>query len=424
MGSQPERNFDIAVVGGGIAGLTLIISLLRSGIKATLYESAHAFGEIGAGVSFGANAVRAMRLIDPRIEEGFNRRVTVNQWESKERTWFDFREGQYKPGKDKGNDSESFATIHADVGQTSVHRAHFLDEMVDLVPEGVAKFHKRLVGAVEHQEDGVTLKFQDGTEAQHSAVIGCDGIKSELRNVILGDDAPTAHAVFSGKYAHRGLIPMEKARELLGDELAQNAQMYTGYHGHVLTFPIEKGDIMNVVAFSSKKKWDDDRWVVHTTKEDMYADFEGWSDHVKSILTLMENPDIWALFNHLPAPTYHKGLMCIIGDAAHATTPHQGSGAGMAIEDSYIMGGLLAEVFDKKDLPAAFQAFDVVRRPRTQKVVTTSYEAGQLYEYELPGVEDDLAKIKDNLEARMAWIWSEDLPRELEIARQHLRRSQ
>ncbi|WVQ75093.1 salicylate 1-monooxygenase [Cryptococcus sp. DSM 104548] len=423
MASQAERNYDIAVVGGGIAGLTLIISLLRSGIPATLYESAHAFGEIGAGVSFGANSVRAMGLIDPRIEEGFKKVVTVNQWKSKEQTWFDFREGQFKPGTTEKDDKESFATIHADVGQTSVHRAHFLDEMVKLVPDGVAKFNKRLVDAVEHQEGGVTLKFKDGTEAKHSAVIGCDGIKSELRNVILYDDAKTAHAVFSGKYAYRGLIPMEKARELLGDELAQNAQMYTGYHGHVLTFPIEKGDVMNVVAFSSKEKWDDDHWVVHTSKEDMYADFEGWSDHVKSILTLMEKPDIWALFNHLPAPTYHRGLMCVIGDAAHATTPHQGSGAGMAIEDSFVLGGLLADVYDKKDLPAAFQAFDLVRRPRTQKVVTTSYEAGQLYEYELPGVGDNLEKIKENLESRMTWIWSEDLPQELEIAKAHLRRS-
>ncbi|ODO00690.1 hypothetical protein L198_03016 [Cryptococcus wingfieldii CBS 7118] len=345
-----------------------------------------------------------MRLIDPRTEEGFNRRVTDNQWESKERTWFDFREGQYKSRKDKGDDSESFATIHADVGQTSVHRAHFLDEMVRSRARRCSQVSQTTCGccrAPGERGDSQVPRWDRGS----ALVIGCDGIKSELRNVILGDDASTAHAVFSGKYAYRGLIAMEKARELLGDELAQNAQMYTGYHGHVLTFPIEKGDIIEC----SKEKWDGDRWVVHTTKEDMYADSEGWSDHVKSILTLMENPDIWALFNHLPAPTYYKGLMVW---------------AGMAIEDSYIMGGLLAEVFDKKDLPAAFQAFDVVRRPRTQKVVSTSYEAGRLYEYELPGVENDLAKIKDNLEARLTWIWSEDLPQELEIARQHLRRSQ
>lgn len=61
----------------------------------------------------------------------------------------------------------------------------------------------------------------------------------------LGEDHPSAKAVYSGKFCYRGLVPMEKARELLGDEQAMNAQMYLGDHGHMLTFAVEKGSIMN-----------------------------------------------------------------------------------------------------------------------------------------------------------------------------------
>jgi salicylate hydroxylase len=115
--------------------------------------------------------------------------------------------------------------------------------MVKLVPESVSQFGKRLVdiSSAEDSSGDIVLHFADGTTAQHSAVIGCDGIKSRTREIVLGKKDPAAHAVFTGKYAYRGLIPMDEAAELLGDELARNSQLYLGYHGHVLTFPIEKG---------------------------------------------------------------------------------------------------------------------------------------------------------------------------------------
>ncbi|KAF2144801.1 uncharacterized protein K452DRAFT_316720 [Aplosporella prunicola CBS 121167] len=414
-----SHDFDIAVVGGGIAGITLTVGLLRAGVNVTLYEAAPAFGEIGAGVAFGANATRAMSLISPEIRSGFANVATYNQWESKANIWFDFRRGQAAKGQHADKDQgELIASLPTPQGQASVHRAHFLDQMVHLVPEGVAKFGKRLVD-VENLADGnVKLKFKDGSEAVHSAIIGCDGIKSRTRQIVLGENDPAAKAVFSGKYAYRGLIPMDKAAELLGDELARNSQMYFGYHGHVLTFPIEKGNTMNVVAFSSKETWDDPNWVVSTSKEELSADFAGWSKHVRDIITLMQKPDIWALFEHPHARTYHVDRMCLIGDAAHATTPHQGSGAGMAIEDAYVMSNLVGGAKTVQELEAAFAAFDIVRRPRTQQVVSTSNEAGRLYEFELEGCGDVKERIEANLLKRMSWIWEEDLEAELRTARQ------
>jgi salicylate hydroxylase len=175
-----------------------------------------------------------------------------------------------------------------------------------------------------------------------------------------------------------------------------------------------------VVAFSSKSEWTDDRWVVQTTKENLYQDFAGWSSHVQSILHLMQTPDIWALFEHLPARTYTRGSAVIIGDAAHATTPHQGSGAGMAIEDAFVLGEIIKAVRDyysADHLTTAFRAYEKVRMYRTQKLVSTSHEAGMLYEFELEGVGDDAGKIAENLKHRMRWIWEEDLEQEVKDAK-------
>lgn len=283
----PEKPFHIAVCGGGIGGLCLAIGLLRQKVPCTIYEAASAFSEIGAGVSFGPNAVRAMELIHPLIAKGFENCVTMNGWPQKNETWFDFRVGM---SDSRDGQELRTGTYVADVksgkmGQTSVHRAHYLDELVKLVPHNIAKFGKRLKDITEEGEK-LVLHFEDGTREEADAVIGCDGIKSRTRQILLGADHPAAHACFSGKYAYRGLIPMDKAAIALGDELARNSQIYMGYRGHVLTFPIDKGKTMNVVAFRTKLdgKWDDPMWVRQSTTEEMFADFVGWGDQVQRIL--------------------------------------------------------------------------------------------------------------------------------------------
>ncbi|KAL9096375.1 MAG: hypothetical protein Q9165_001372 [Trypethelium subeluteriae] len=410
--STSSKHFDIAVVGGGIGGVVLAIGLLHNHIPVTLYESAHAFGEIGAGVSFGPNATWAMRLIDPAIEEAFHRVATRNSWESKKDLWFTFRYGQ-----DKHDGSKQVGDVITDlesppVGQCATHRAHFLDQMIKLLPEGVSRFSKRLE-EIEDNGNYVTLHFHDGSTAKHSAVVGCDGIKSRTRQIVLGKENPVSHPQYTHSYAYRGLIPMDEAVQLLGEEQASNSQQYLGYDGHLLTLPIEKGRTMNVVAFRTKfdHEWKDDRWVVPMNKEDMYHDFDSWGDSVKKILSMMQKPDVWALFHHLPAPTYYKGHVCLLGDAAHASTPHCGAGAGMAIEDASVLSNILAKVTDVSDIENAFRAYDEVRRPRSQRLVSCSRETGKLYDFELEETQDDSESLKKSLGARFQWIWEEDIER-------------
>lgn len=154
----------------------------------------------------------------------------------------------------------------------------------------------------------------------------------------------------------------------------------------------------------------------------MLADYSNWSSAVQSIIAAMQKPDIWALFNHAPARTYFqpRPYICLVGDAAHASTPHQGAGAGMCVEDAYILGELLGETTRAQDLEKAFRAYDEVRRPRTLKLVETSRQGAMVYEFE--GTEgDDLEAIERNVKARMGWIWDADISQDLEKARSTLR---
>ena len=202
MASEPDTTIDVAIVGGGMGGLCLAIGLLKHPhVRVQIYEGAHKFSEIGAGVAFGPNAQRALRLIGPETEEAYLRQVTHNMSPDQKNTWFEYRYGM---GPKEG---ELLAAPKNETGQATVHRAKFLDEFVALVPKELAHFGKRLTQVEEIQGAGVKLDFEDGTSATADCVIGADGVHSVVRKYLLGEDHPALSATFSGSVAYRGKFP-------------------------------------------------------------------------------------------------------------------------------------------------------------------------------------------------------------------------
>ncbi|KAJ0303899.1 hypothetical protein COL516b_006342 [Colletotrichum fioriniae] len=388
-----DEELSLAVVGGGIGGLCLALYITtHTKIPVTVYENAPKFGEIGAGVAFGPNAVRAITNISEPLAAAVEARANRNIFADKENVWFDFRVGM-----DSAHEIARSRGVVAGTYLCSVEHPR----------PGSWMFSKTLHDIDDLGDDGVVLKFGDGTSARHSAVIGCDGIKSQTRRIMLGENHPATNPSYTGKYCYRGMVPMDKAVELLGEEKAKNCQAYLGYHGHMLTFPVAGGRMMNVVAFQSSKEWPHKTMVIPATKEQMLQSFSTWGPDVLNIVRLMGQSDIWALFDLSPMENYHRGRICLLGDAAHASTPFQGAGAGMAVEDAYVLGRLLHNVQQAQDLPGVFKSFSQARVHRTQKLVATSREAGHLWHFEAEG--DDLDKIKDIMRNRMSWIWDKDL---------------
>lgn len=219
-------------------------------------------------------------------------RASTNGWKEKEDVWFDFRLGE-KGSLGGVEEGGRIIEVHMNKGEeneegeekmTTIHRAHFLEELVKLLPEGCAVFEKRLVD-IDQSRDLVVCTFSDGTSVTADAVIGCDGIKSSCRPFVYGKDSPLSQPVFTRKVAYRGLVPMVKAEEALGEEMANNRQMYLGHGGHVLTFPIAGGKLLTVVAFHSSRTedWEGD-WVQPLQKQNLQRDFVGWGEKVTKIM--------------------------------------------------------------------------------------------------------------------------------------------
>ena len=232
--------FRVAIIGGGIGGLALAHGLKKHpNIDFHVYEAAPAFGEIGAGVSLGPNAQRALELIGSEAKEAFTKHATPNLWPSHSNTYADLVIVCYSCSsanarllltqtfQGKGPEAGKIIACQKNaIGQQSVHRSSFLDELVKGVPSWRSHFNKRLLCVDNNHDGSILLYFKDGTTTTADAVIGADGIHSAVRAHLLGKEA--ARPVFSGTTAYRGLVPMDEAIEKLGDELAQNCYMSCG----------------------------------------------------------------------------------------------------------------------------------------------------------------------------------------------------
>lgn len=136
----------------------------------------------------------------------------------------------------------------------------------------------------------------------------------------------------------------------------------------------------------------------------------------------MPDPSQWAIFEHPPISTFCRSRVAILGDAAHASTPHQGAGAGQAIEDAHVLAELLGDsrVQTTGDVVAAFKAYDEIRRPRSQRVVTSSKENAYLLCLCLDGVGDDEDKLKETFQSRLRWLWDLDMNAQAERAKESM----
>lgn len=437
----PPKPINLAIIGGGLAGLALTIGLLPHSqhIKTTVYESAPAFAEIGVGVAFGPNVVRAMGLISPAILKGFKKHVTGNSpaYPELANVWASFRYGM--DSRTKGGSGRKYGDLICHLEGTEgglgemlekegihtrscIHRARFLEELVKLVPEGTAIFGKRLVEIEELGEGGVSLKFADGEKVVADAVIGCDGIKSITRQMVFGEEGRHAMPQFTGEYAYRALVPEAIARETLGDELAMNCQLYIGYKSYIMSYPVEHGKFINIAAVRQKGdlEWDNENWILPSTKEDMVKDFEGWGSNIIDLISRFETKDKWGFYDLSHEQKYYRGRVCLLGDSAHASTPHLGAGAGMAFEDAYVLSNLLGTVEDAREVGKVFKCFHDVRAKRTQNIIKASRKAGQVNSLQGEGIGDDFEKLRPDIEARYRWVWDFDLEATLVEAKKML----
>lgn len=318
------------VVGGGIGGLAAAAALRRIGWQAIVLERAAELREIGAGMSQAPNALRALEALgvgEQARAAGVPTHASGN---------LRLSDGRYLQRARPGDASALLA----------FHRADLQRVLLEAVPDGWVRTGAE-VTAVRQDDDGVTVAC-DGVEASGELVVAADGIRSTVRR-LLWPDAPPPR--FLGRTAWLGIA------EVAGVP----GSITLGRGGYFLIHPVGRGRAYWAYVITADQpdvRYEDE-------KAEVARRVATWHEPIPELIeaTPAEAVIHIDICDLDPLPTYVRGRVALLGDAAHAMSPDRGQGAGQSLEDAVV---LAAAVAAEPSIEAALRRYDAERRPRTQ----------------------------------------------------------
>jgi salicylate hydroxylase len=181
-----------------------------------------------------------------------------------------------------------------------------------------------------------------------------------VRTGLVGPERPR----FSGHVAYRGLAPVERLRHL---DLERVGTAWLGPGGHFVHYFVAAGRYLNFVAVTEEASWTREEWTDQGSLADAHAAFAGWHGQVHDIIDAVDATWKWALHDREPLPTWSRGRVTLLGDAAHAMLPYMAQGAVQSIEDGATLAQCL-KAGGRDGVPAALARYEALRKPRTTRV--------------------------------------------------------
>lgn len=347
----------IAIVGGGIGGLSVGIALQRKGFNVSLYEGAPKIQPVGAGLALAANAMKA--FMDIGIGDAVLGAGKVLKL--------------LRIKDEQGNiltetNSEKITAKLGIINNFTIHRADLHQVLTSQLRPGTLHLNKR---CLDWEEKGskIVLKFSDDTSSLADYVIGCDGIHSAIRKKLL----PDVKARYAGYTCWRGVADQMPP--------GADADETTETWGAGSRFGIVPLTNNRVYWFACLNAKENDPKMKAWQREDLHHHFHHYHPPVAAIIK--STPPERIIWNDIidirPLKKFAFGNIVLMGDAAHATTPNMGQGACMAVEDAAVLAACMAE---SPSIPQAFALFERKRITRTTSVVRKSWNIGKLAQLE------------------------------------------
>jgi salicylate hydroxylase len=356
-----QQQLPILIAGGGLGGLCAAFALSCRGYSVRVLERADEIKEIGAGIQLGPNVFRVLDRL------GIADRVLERAVFPTRLVLMDSISGQPVTSIDVQDDFRRrfeypYALIHrADLQQVLFSQCSSRPS-VTIVPS------QKVVG-FDDLGDRVIARVEDGSCHEGAALIGADGVASTIRAQLLGDGAPRK----SGYVAYRTVL-------CAGDvppELRNNTMtLWAGPRHHLVHYPLRGHRLYNLVAaFRSERSAEG--WDTSGDTAQLHSHFQDDVPLIKTMLCKIDTWRMWVLCDRDPVKDWSAGRVALLGDAAHPMLQYLGQGAGMAIEDAFVIADEVAAAHD--DYAAAFAAYQARRYLRAGRAQLTSRLYGEFF---------------------------------------------
>lgn len=373
-----QVTLDAMVVGGGIGGLACAVALGRTGLDVRVLEQASAFGEVGAGLQLGSNAVRV--LAHWGLSDALNACAAFPEALQVRDALGGARLGRLTLGPQvRARYGQSYATLHrADLHALLLQAARQLPRVSLALDARVAGYTERA--------DGVRVTGEDESEYTARALIGADGLWSRVRSQLLGAQPVRA----SGHLAYRGMV---RSADLPAALRAPLVTAWLGPRLHVVHYPVRQGDWFNVVVVvqgvlgqghGGAVGADPQSWTHQAHAADLRRTLGPAHADLLQMVDAVPNWTLWPLNDRPPiaGPQEHaRGRVALLGDAAHPLRPYLAQGAAMALEDAWTLGRLVEQqpAGTEIDWPQLFQRFASTRWARNARVQSRSQRNGSIF---------------------------------------------
>lgn len=344
----------IAIIGGGIAGLTTAIALKKLGFDYRVYEAASKIEAVGAGLGLGANAILALKQLG--IHEEIIKHGKVLSA---------FNIINHKEQLISHTDSVKLSQKYG-LDNFAIHRYELHAQLLKLVGSENIECNKRVFD-IQIKNNKAIISFIDGSKTEADFVIASDGIHSPVRKQLLPESEP----VFAGYTCWRGTVNggvenLDAAFEIWGPE------------GRIGIVPLANNQIYWFACVNTTPNHPE---IIGYKSKHIVNHFKTYPTFAKRIIEKTKDHEIiWGdIYDLNPLPRFAFNNILLIGDAAHATTPNMGQGACQAIEDAAVLYNILKKEYD---LHAAFALFEEKRLKRTKFIIERSRQIGKIAQLE------------------------------------------
>jgi salicylate hydroxylase len=347
-----SSSLRIGIAGGGVGGLAAAIALRQQGHDVTVFEQARGFSRVGADINLTPNVVRAI--------DGLGAGAAIRERGARPtfRISRDWDTGQETSRLGMGNIAEE----QYGAPQVTIHRADIIHALAENFPLENIQFEKRLKSLTQN-DAGVTVQFEDGSEARFDVVVGADGIHSRVRSALFGEEKPR----FTGVVSFRSVVPTERVKHV------PEIEAFTKWWGpnpqsQIVTFPLNQGRETFVFATTGQDSWHEESWTSEGDVNELRGFYKDFHADARALLEACDSTLKSALYEREPLPQWSVGTVTLLGDACHPMLPFMAQGAGMAIEDAVVLGRALAGVCDRAQAVSALRRYERTRQERTAKI--------------------------------------------------------